>query len=115
MPPSTPDHPAPTTPKPARLTRARRTAILKALADPRRFELLERIAKAGCPLGCAQARAALPISAATLSHHIRELETAGLIEVRRDGKFHYLSLRHGVLEALAAQLAALGPAVCPTR
>ena len=36
----------------------RRTAILKALADPRRFELLERIAKAGCPLGCAQALAA---------------------------------------------------------
>ncbi len=65
--------------KSSRLTRARRTAILKALADPRRFELLERIAKAGCPLGCAQACAALPISAATLSHHIKELETAGLI------------------------------------
>jgi ArsR family transcriptional regulator len=63
--------------KPIRLTRARRTAILKALADPRRFELLERIAKAGCPLGCSQALAALPISAATLSHHIKELETAG--------------------------------------
>jgi ArsR family transcriptional regulator, arsenate/arsenite/antimonite-responsive transcriptional repressor len=93
--------------KPIRLTRARRTAILKALADPRRFELLESIAKAACPLGCAQARAALPISAATLSHHIRELETAGLISVRREGKFHYLSLRPGVLDALAAALAAL--------
>jgi len=65
--------------KTVRLTRARRMAILKALADPRRFELLERIAKAACPLGCAEAREALPISAATLSHHIKELETAGLI------------------------------------
>jgi ArsR family transcriptional regulator, arsenate/arsenite/antimonite-responsive transcriptional repressor len=96
--------------KPARsahLTRARRTAILKALADPRRFELLEKIAKANCPLGCAQARAALPISAATLSHHIKELETAGLINVRREGKFHFLTLRPGVLDTLAALLAAL--------
>lgn len=96
--------------KPIRLSRARRTALLKALADPRRFELLEQIAKAACPLGCAQARAALPISAATLSHHIKELETAGLILVRREGKFHYLSLRPGVLEALAAVLASLAPA-----
>ncbi|HEX8713838.1 MAG TPA: metalloregulator ArsR/SmtB family transcription factor [Terracidiphilus sp.] len=113
MPPITSVQPVPPTAKPARLTRARRAAILKALADPRRFELLERIAKAGCSLGCTQALAALPISAATLSHHIKELETAGLIEVRREGKFHYLSLRPGVLEALAAQLTALEPRTCP--
>ncbi len=101
--------------KPARLTRARRTSILKALADPRRFELLERIAKAACPLGCAQARAALPISAATLSHHIKELETAGLIRIRREGKFHFMSLRPGVLEALATSLAALEQNPCAPR
>ena len=109
----TPEKPAPV--KPARLTRDRRAAILKALADPRRFELLERIAQAGCPLGCAEARAALPISAATLSHHIKELETAGLIDVRREGKFHYLTLRPGVLTALAAALTTLetGPCAAP--
>jgi ArsR family transcriptional regulator len=101
--------------KPVRLTRARRAAILKALADPRRFELLERIARAGCPLGCAEARAALPISAATLSHHIKELETAGLIDVRRAGKFHFLTLRPGVLESLAGGLAALEPGSCLAR
>ena len=97
--------------KPLRLTRARRAAILKALADPRRFELLEHIAKAGCPLGCSQALASLPISAATLSHHIKELESAGLILVRREGKFHYLSLRPGVLAAVASVLASLE--LCP--
>src|SRR5271169_5362402 len=95
--------------KALRLSRASRTAILKALADPRRFELLERIAKAGCPLGCSDALAALPISAATLSHHIKELEAAGLINVRREGKFAYLSLRPGVLGSLAAGLTALEP------
>ncbi len=101
------------TAKRARLSNARRTALLKALADPRRFELLERIAKNNCPLGCSQALTAMPISAATLSHHIKELETAGLIEVRREGKFHFLSLRPGVLEALASTLSLLENAGCP--
>ncbi len=101
-------------PKAIRLSSARRTAILKALADPRRFELLERIAKAGCPLGCAEARAALPISAATLSHHIKELETAGLINVRREGKFHFLTLKPGVLKGIIDILAALETDPCPT-
>jgi ArsR family transcriptional regulator len=107
--------PSASTVKPARLTRARRTALLKALADPRRFELLEKIARAGCPLGCAQARAALPISAATLSHHIKELETAGLISIRRKGKFHFMSLRPGVLESLSSTLSALEQAPCGPR
>jgi ArsR family transcriptional regulator len=98
-----------------RLTAARRTALLKALADPRRFELLERIAKAGCPLGCAEARTALPISAATLSHHIKELETAGLINVRREGKFHFLTFRPGVMQGLIAILGALDTDSCSGR
>jgi ArsR family transcriptional regulator len=98
-----------------RLTRARRTAVLKALADPKRFELLERIAKASCPLGCLQARNALAISPATLSHHVKELETAGLIQVAREGKFHYLSIRPGVLDTLAATLRALGSESCTSR
>ncbi len=102
-------------PKSSRLSRARRTAILKALADPHRFELLEEIAKAGCPLGCSQALSTLSISAPTLSHHIKELETAGLIEVRREGKFAYLTLRPGVLKLVAAGLAALETAGIPRR
>ena len=98
-----------------RLTRAQRTALLKALADPKRFELLERISRASCPLGCTDAREALAISPATLSHHIKELQTSGLIDVRREGKFHFLSIKAGVLEALAASLQSLSPTPCPTR
>jgi ArsR family transcriptional regulator len=101
--------------KPTRLTRAQRTALLKALADPKRFELLERISRASCPLGCTDAREALAISPATLSHHIKELESAGLILIRREGKFHFLSIKPGVLDALAANLQSLSPPSCPTR
>jgi ArsR family transcriptional regulator len=96
-----------------RITRARRTLILKALADPKRFELLERIARSSCPVGCGEAREALAISPATLSHHIKELQTAGLIEIRREGKFHFLSIKPGVLEAIAGTLTSLSPAACP--
>jgi ArsR family transcriptional regulator, arsenate/arsenite/antimonite-responsive transcriptional repressor len=99
--------------KPARLTRTQRMAILKALADPKRFELLERIARSSCPVGCGEAREALEIAPATLSHHIKELQTSGLIDVRREGKFHFLSIKPGVLEAIAASLASLSPAGCP--
>jgi ArsR family transcriptional regulator, arsenate/arsenite/antimonite-responsive transcriptional repressor len=101
--------------KPTRLTRTRRVAILKALADPKRFELLEKIAKANCPLGCSVAGAALAISPATLSHHIKELESAGLIQVAREGKFHFLSLKPGVLESLASTLESLSPGNCNSR
>ena len=104
--------PAANSTQPARLSRARRTAILKALADPKRYELLERIARASCPLGCSELRPALAISPATLSHHIKELERAGLVNVTREGKFHFLSLRPGVLEALAAVLVSLSPGSC---
>jgi ArsR family transcriptional regulator, arsenate/arsenite/antimonite-responsive transcriptional repressor len=101
--------------KPNRLTRTQRNALLKALADPKRFELLERIAKSSCPLGCTDAREALDIAPATLSHHIKELQTSGLIEVRREGKYHFLTVRPGVLEALASTLQALSPAYCNKR
>lgn len=101
--------------KSPRLTRAQRTAILKALADPRRFELLERIARSTCPLGCSDARESLSISPATLSHHIKELHTSGLIDVRREGKFHFLSIKPGVLEAIAAHLQSLSPTSCSGR
>ena len=108
---STPTRTAPT----VRLTCAQRTALLKALADPKRFELLERISRASCPLGCTDARQALAISPATLSHHIKELQTSGLIDVRREGKFHFLSIKPGVLEALSAYLQSLSPTACRTR
>jgi ArsR family transcriptional regulator len=90
------------------LSRAQRTAILKALADPRRFALMERIAKAARPVGCAEARTALAISAATLSHHVKELETVGLVRVEREGKYIYLTPRCEVWQELLASLAAIG-------
>ena len=94
-------------PKPVRLTRTRRAALLKALADPRRFEILEQIAKNSCESSCSKLNSCTEITAATLSHHLKELSAAGLIDARRDGKYRFFSLRPGVLSALAEQLVAL--------
>ena len=61
-------------------------AVSRVLSDPRRFEILKKIAAHDCT-ACSDLRAAFPITAATLSHHLKELESCGLIEMARRGKF----------------------------
>lgn len=80
--------------------------ISKALADPRRYEILSRIAKRQ-ERPCSDVRCELPISAATLSHHLKELENAGLIEIRRAGQFAHLKLRRKVWRDYLSQLSKL--------
>lgn len=69
--------------------------ISKALADPRRFAILERIA-ASAELPCQSLCAEFPVSKATMSHHLRELENAGLVVIRKDGKFAHLTFQKKV-------------------
>jgi ArsR family transcriptional regulator, arsenate/arsenite/antimonite-responsive transcriptional repressor len=88
----------------ASLSSTQRMSILKALGDPRRMEILERLSKCEGCVACSDFRECLPISAATLSHHIKELETAGLIHIERDGKFARLSLCRDVWQAFLADL-----------
>ena len=90
-----------------RITDARFNLIAKALADPRRYDLLRRIGKSGDTLACEQLRGCTEVSAATVSHHMKELETAGLIRIEREGKFANLTLQRDVLHAYLNRLASL--------
>ena len=78
--------------------------ISKALADPRRFELLARIGKAP-EAGCAELAEEFPVAQATISHHLKELADAGLVTVRREGKYGYYSMDRATYTAYQEELA----------
>jgi ArsR family transcriptional regulator, arsenate/arsenite/antimonite-responsive transcriptional repressor len=87
------------------LTDEQSQLIAKALADPRRMELLRQIGSCKKSMDCADIRGCQPVSAATLSHHMKELEIAGLIHVTREGKFASYTLRRDILKAYTDHLA----------
>ncbi len=89
--------------KPGHLAPGQFERIAKALADPRRFAVLETIAEQSeCPYQklCQD----FPVSKATISHHLKELVQAGLIEPQRDGQYMHARVVPGVIEAYTAEL-----------
>jgi ArsR family transcriptional regulator len=87
-----------------RVTAQQFALIGKALADPRRMALLEAIAAEGDECPCARLREDFPVSKATISHHLKELVRAGLIDAHRDGQFLHCEVRRDVLAAYTAEL-----------
>lgn len=80
--------------------------IAKALADPRRYQILTHLRECGQELACEAVRGCMEISPATLSHHMKELETAGLVKAVRKGKFVSYLRQREVLEAYFERLRA---------
>jgi len=85
------------------LTKEQRQHISRALSDPTRFEIFQQIAAGRC-IACSELREHLSVTAPTVSHHLKELESAGLIDSEHVGKFVNLTLRREVWQAYLDEL-----------
>ena len=84
---------------------ARRLAAdLSLLAHPVRLQLLGVLARNGGRVGVADLEAAVPVKQPTVSHHLRLLREAGLVEGERDGVWTYYYVDRDALAAVRARL-----------
>jgi ArsR family transcriptional regulator len=75
--------------------------MFKALGDPVRLRLASMIASAPEVCVC-ELTPAFDLSSATISHHLKTLRDAGLVESERRGTYVYYRIRPEALAALAA-------------
>ena len=77
----------------------------KALGDPVRLQLLSMIASAEGGEACVcDLTPAFEISGPTISHHLRVLREAGLVDAERRASWVYYRARPGLMRRLAALL-----------
>jgi ArsR family transcriptional regulator len=84
--------------------------ISKALADPQRFAIFEFVChegRGGEEVGCKKIVARFPVSQATISHHIKELTAAGLVEGRKEGQCLMLKAKPEGLKGYVGRLQSL--------
>ena len=87
--------------------------LFKALADRHRLQILNCLLQAGGQSVCVcEFQPALGIKQPTVSHHLKQLVEAGLLDRERRGTYAYYRLKPGVLERIGMLLAepALRPA-----
>ena len=76
--------------------------LFKALADPARVRIVNALATAREPVCACEFEPALGLSQPTVSHHLKKLTDAGLLEREQRGKWAYFSLKRDAVEKLAA-------------
>ena len=81
----------------------------KALGDPVRLRLLSMIAAAGDEVCVCDLTGSFEVSGPTISHHLKVLREAGLVDCERRGTWVYYWARREALQSLAVHLA--GPVV----
>jgi ArsR family transcriptional regulator, arsenate/arsenite/antimonite-responsive transcriptional repressor len=82
---------------------ARAAAVLfRALADPARVRIVNLLAASDGPVCACMFEPALGLTQATVSHHLKKLADAGLLDREQRGKWAFFSLNADGFERLAA-------------
>jgi ArsR family transcriptional regulator len=75
-------------------------ALFRALGDPARVKILNLLATSEVPVCACEFEPALGLSQPTVSHHLKKLTEAGLLEREQRGRWAYFSLNREALALL---------------
>jgi ArsR family transcriptional regulator, arsenate/arsenite/antimonite-responsive transcriptional repressor len=78
--------------------------LFRALADPHRVKIINLLATSPDPVCVCEFTEPLGLSQPTVSHHLKKLVQAGLLDREQRGTWAYYSLRRDALGDLAAAL-----------
>ena len=76
--------------------------LFKTLGDPARVRIVNAVARSSEPVCACELYDPLGLSQPTVSHHLKKLVDAGLLEREQRGRWAYFSLRPDAVEKLAA-------------
>jgi ArsR family transcriptional regulator len=75
--------------------------LFRALSDPARVRIVNVLAGTSKPVCACEFEPALGLSQPTVSHHLKRLVEAGLLEREQRGRWAYFSLKRDAVEKLA--------------
>jgi ArsR family transcriptional regulator len=88
-------------------------AVLKALADRHRLKIVNLLLRADGEAVCVcEVQPLLGLSQGTVSHHLKQLLDAGLIEREARGTYSYFSLVPGALDSVREVFSSPAAACC---
>lgn len=76
--------------------------LFRALGDPARVRIVNLLATRSGPVCACELYEPLALSQPTVSHHLKKLVEAGLLEREQRGKWAWFSLRRDAVDKLAA-------------
>ena len=82
------------------------TSDLQILGHPIRLQILDMLARQQGQVCVCDIEGAVPVKQPTVSHHLRLLREAGLIDVERHGLWAYYFVKRDALAALRARVSA---------
>ena len=77
-------------------------AIFRALGDPARVRIVNALATAGGDVCGCELTGSLDLAQPTVSHHLKKLYDAGLLDREQRGKWAYYSLNRAAMTKLTA-------------